>query len=221
MLAPPPARVLSMRGMRRSAATAAAVVAGLAAMGVLAMHAPVARWTAQPEMAAFLKAPSAMAGAQLPARLAGRADGGRADGGVADGALPRAANPAAPALPAARRLIAAKRAQASVLLYSAADDQPAADRTATGRAQAEKVAAAAAPLVTELSHADFVVSSAGERPVVLPISFGKPVAPEDAAPPVSLRWRHRGFAVYRHSYFLPAPGQDAVGGIALTASMLR
>jgi hypothetical protein len=61
-----------------------------------------------------------------------------------------------------------------------------------------------APQVTLVAQASLTTGASMQRPVELPISFGKPPAPETDFEPVSVHWRHHGI-VKAHSGFLPGP----------------
>ena len=51
-----------------------------------------------------------------------------------------------------------------------------------------------------------IAKAAPAHPLVLPISFGRPHAPEDDAPARSSRWRHHGMGGGRHSFFMAPAG---------------
>jgi hypothetical protein len=54
-----------------------------------------------------------------------------------------------------------------------------------------------------------VVSAEPHRQLKLPISFGRPVAPEDDVPARSAHWRHHSIGFGRRTGFLPAPSWSA------------
>ncbi len=49
------------------------------------------------------------------------------------------------------------------------------------------------------------VAAAPAHPLVLPINFGRPHAPEDDAPAQSPRWHHHAFSTRHHSSYVSAP----------------
>ncbi len=49
------------------------------------------------------------------------------------------------------------------------------------------------------------VAAAPPHPLVLPINFGRPHAPEDDAPAQSARWHHHAFGVRHRTYSAPVP----------------
>ncbi len=66
------------------------------------------------------------------------------------------------------------------------------------------ISAMHAPLLTLLSHTSLTPHATMQRPVVVPITFGRPPAPETDGEPVGARWRHRNVAKARTG-FLPGP----------------
>jgi hypothetical protein len=79
-----------------------------------------------------------------------------------------------------------------------------------------------APVVTTLSEASLVVLPSAQPPVVLPVTFGRPVAPENDAEPVRLHWRYHGLvaAAPRRSAFRSEPS-DSVEAMCRTLEPLQ
>ena len=214
-LSAPPGRALSMRGLKRTVATGLAAGMAVAAVAVLA-------WSGQPAMLAMIHARNVLLTSTprhqaAPAQLA-----------MAAPVPPPAAMPAPGIAPAPTFQPALPdRAAAPVLLYTASPS-PVAPPHRTAPDAAQPQTAANTPdrdvppaMVTLLSEAAFVLKPSEDRPLIVPVSFGKPMAPETDAAPVDRRWHHRGLANIRHSYFLPAPPTDAVSAICRSPSMLR
>ncbi len=79
-----------------------------------------------------------------------------------------------------------------------------------------------APVVTTLSEASLVVLPSAQPPVILPVTFGRPVAPENDAEPVRLHWRYHGLvaAAPRRSVFRSEPS-DSVEAMCRTLEPLQ
>jgi hypothetical protein len=127
------------------------------------------------------------------------------------------------------------RAAAPVVLYSAPVDQSAKLSQGDTAPQALPKAAQAlahqptprpaqtAPVVTMLSEATLVVPPSAEAPVVLPVTFGRPTAPENDAEPVRLHWRYHGLvaaAAPRRSVFRTEPS-DSIEAMCRTLEPLQ
>lgn len=230
VLTPPPARAVSFRGLRRAAATGVAISMGLAAVGVGAVKLSSSAWTGQHSAVAMLQAPSraihnAIFGTGTETRLAAVIPGTTGGKGMPAAArsmgAARTESVAAVALAPARNAVAVSRVNAPVLLFAAVPDRQPSHEASARTAHAAAEAPVPAAFVTLISQAAFVVPPSRQRPVILPISFGRPVAPEDAAPPVSLRWRHHGFGRAQPSGFLPGPVSEAVAEAGTGATVIR
>jgi hypothetical protein len=227
-LSAPPGRSMSMQAMKRAAVMGVTATMAVAAVAVVTVKISTLPWSGQTTVLAMTHAPGSPPAFPSQVQPAQRLAANPAlvltgsQGHATPLSQQRFASsaPAAPAAPAALQRPKTGAAPAPVLLYTAASD-PApspASHNAMQTAASPKVAAPAqqaaaveadvpAALVTLISQASFVLPPTAQRPVILPISFGRPVGPETDAAPVALHWRHHGL-VRRQSYFLPAPGQD-------------
>jgi hypothetical protein len=205
-LSAPPGRSMSMQAMKRAAVMGVTATMAVAAVAVVTVKISTLPWSGQTTVLAMTHAPGSPPAFPSQVQPAQRLAANPAlvltgsQGHATPLSQQRFASsaPAAPAAPAALQRPKTGAAPAPVLLYTAASDP----------AQAAAVEAdVPAALVTLISQASFVLPPTAQRPVILPISFGRPVGPETDAAPVALHWRHHGL-VRRQSYFLPAPGQD-------------
>ena len=84
-------------------------------------------------------------------------------------------------------------------------------------------------MVTLVSRAVLVPDASSERPLVVPISVGRPLGPETDAEPVTRTWHHHSMGAARRSGFLPAPaaattpqaGPDALAQICRIPSLMH
>ena len=105
---------------------------------------------------------------------------------------------------------------------SGTDGPAAAPRQILSEETVDEPVLASAAMVTMVSEAPFVLPNDDGRQLVLPVTFGKPLGPEDAAPPVSMQWRRHGVVRIRSSYFLPMSAEpDSLAKICRTPADLR
>ncbi len=235
-LTAPPRRSISAKSLKKVATTGVALTMSLAAMALGVVKLSTIKWDAPRQMVSS----RAMSGVQsgghqiyagsvaLPVphtRTEVTAQAGApAQPGASvtpsvqahASATPKLATPLRPAPP-------------SVLVFNAepsrAAHAPDSVPAAPDSGSEAGMAVPAASMVTMISEAALVVPPSENRPLVLPISFGKPEAPEDDMAPAAPRWRFHGFVRTRHSYFLPGPGavspSDSVAEICRRAGFLR
>ncbi len=223
-----------MRGLKRAAMTGVAASMAVAAVAVVTVKVSAMSWSGQPAMIATMHAGlSASSGHRQPAPVQVATAAPSLSPASSQPSIAPAPRPAA--APSALRQTRQLAASAPVLLYTAAPSAPiqapeSHRDPAMGSDNVQSAANAVAPsedrdvppvLVTLLSEAAFVLKPSEQRPIVLPISFGQPPAPETDAAPADRRWHHHGLLNARHSYFLPAPPIDAVSAICRTPSMLH
>jgi hypothetical protein len=213
---------------------------GVAAMAFGVVNLSTIRWDATRQIVAYRTMP----GVQGGNRLADSSAAASASYQLAQTNAPGAGSPSAPGgvkgaplLPPALHStqgagLPGRPPSPSVLVFNAEPSKPsqigASAPLAVPRNRVLEPAQAipAAAVVTMISEAALLVPPSENRPVVLPISFGKPEAPEDDMAPSTLRWRFHGMARGRHSsYFLPAPGatstSDSVAEICRRAGFLH
>ena len=243
----PPRRSISRNSLKKAATTCVALSMGLAAIGVGVVKLSAVRWDAPRMVAAARTAPGLQASWHTPPCVIETAPVRMASvtppspvAAKTPGTLVAAASikPREPLRVAMDDVAPVRPSSSSVLEFNTPGSLPGGLTTATDTAAPLAVArddgaspvddereAPAASLVTLVSEAPLIVPQDASRAIVMPISFGKPQAPEDDAAPVTMRWRFHGFARTRHSYFLPAPGGptvgDAVGQISRTPGFLR
>ena len=213
-LTAPPRTALAARSMRKAVVAGASATVAIAACALLALNVPATSSAPHTRVLAA-RAPSD----QVAVSHLAPASSGRDVAAMA---------PGMEQLASARLAPAPQTKQGAVLLYAAKPlTIPAPTHTSKVPA-GETLAAdmpAVAPVIAEItmvSQASFVLPKQAQRPVVLPISFGRPVAPEDDAQPVSLRWRHHGMTSIRRTTFLPAAGNtETVTRICETPALLR
>ena len=238
MLSAPPGRAVHARGVRKAAFTATATAMGIAAAAVAAVKLSTLTLSGQPALTAMLHAPAAVMSAMfrtqptLLAILQPRPAPDRPAMPVPFMRPATAPQPANTQFANGKPAPGTVEAPAPVLLYTANPPVPAATKpaiqVAANQPPAPKAAAPEAPppapYITFVSEAAFVLPPmTKQRPVILPISFGRPVAPETDAEPADRRWRHHGFFHTRHTGFLPPPGsasgEDAVSEIRTSAEL--
>jgi hypothetical protein len=242
-LTAPPRRSLSRKSLKKVATTGFAVSMGLAAMAFGAVKLSTIKWDAPRQIVASRAAPgvqtlghtSPRIGDSVPVKFAALAAPAQ-PGVISPTTL--TITPSVQSHAAARtgqdEMTPVRPSSSSVVVFNTAGSKSAPlDRppplTVARDNGANSVDDEPAPpptaMVTMVSEAALVVPQAASRPIMLPISFGKPEAPEDDAAPVTLRWRFHGLLHGRHSYFLPAPAgstvRDALGQICRTPGFLR
>ena len=118
---------------------------------------------------------------------------------------------------------AGRDSAASSAAITGADDRASAGDQAARAAMSEIKGAVVVVSQTELSPAE-----AMQRPVILPITFGRPIAPETDFEPITLAWHHHGVIGARHSAFLPAvptesrpASADAIAQICRIPSLMH
>ena len=244
-LTAPSRRSISTHGLKKAVTTGVAISMGIAAVAVVGVKISAIRWVAQPSIVAqrhlgaatlasrAIEPRGVTTGAGTPAIAAGGAPLQTASAARAvsipadrddseDRPAPTFVNPApAQSLASLTHGKPESSSTGSVLVFSGDTDKASPGRRATADMDAD-----AGPQLTAsvklVAQAAFVMPAAPLRHLVLPISFGKPVSPEDDQPPVSIRWRAHGLARVRDSYFLAAPTDaDPLEKISRTPSFLR
>jgi hypothetical protein len=249
-LSAPPKSAVSFRGLKQAALTGVALTMGLAAVAVAGVKIATVVRSHKPAVVALLRRPgsllqgnvlvkhaapvvSAAAGPPAPLQLAAPAARPvtlRTQ--LASVAAWRSQQPGLTAAPASHDAVhdatgatdhVAPPRSAPILLYAAAPEKPTAPREpATDQVAAGTDRIMAPALITLVSEARFVLPPISQQILVLPISFGRPLAPEDASEPVTKRWHHHGLANMRHSGFLPGPpGSDPASELPRTTALMR
>jgi hypothetical protein len=229
-LVPPGRKALSRRGLRRAALMGVLLLAVVSAGAVAAVKlSPLAVATARPVLAALLNAPRRLISGQvfgmphaMRGALAGRppaaaaatrlattqpAQGGAAKPSPRQRYVALAAGvAAAPSPPPAHRPVGTP-----VVLYNALVDDPArlSQLKPTPRPVASVAEGQPVAVSTLLSETTLVVPPSAAAPVVLPITFGRPIAPENDLAPLRLHWRYHGLvATPRRSVFHAEPSES-------------
>jgi hypothetical protein len=252
-LVPPGSKSLSWRGIRRAAVLGVLLLTVVAASGFAAVRlSPLAVSAARPVLAALWTAPHKLMTAHIfgvPASPAALPHG-TPDTAVlrVTGGQPPARGIATPAPRPAAMLLASgvatlpddHRVAAPIVLYSAPVQQqpkPSPGKTAphalapAAQGQVhqaitrpdEPASAVPAAVVTVLAEANLVAPPSEQAPVILPVTFGRPMAPENDAEPVRMHWRYHGLvaaAAPRRSVFRTAP-TDPIEAMCRTLEPLQ